>query len=164
MGQILQLEAASRYCESVRATGKTMVFTNGIFDLLHIGHLSYLEKARTLGDLLVVGLNSDDSARSLKGPQHPILPQEERARLLAALSVVDVVVIFQGQTATELIQALRPDIYVKGGDYAHKDWPEKQQAELQGCQVELIPFTEGFSTSHLVRRIVSRFGSDGSID
>jgi D-beta-D-heptose 7-phosphate kinase/D-beta-D-heptose 1-phosphate adenosyltransferase len=158
----MSIDAAAEYRAQLRVAGKTVVFTNGLFDLLHIGHLSYLERARTLGDILIVGLNSDESSRSLKGESHPIQPQEERAQLLAALNVVDVVVIFNEQTASQLIRALKPDIYVKGGDYARKTWPEREIALAMGCEVKLIPFLKGHSTTRLVEKIVSRFGSNGS--
>lgn len=104
-----------------RAAGARIVFTNGVFDLLHIGHAHYLRRARALGDMLVVGLNSDASARRLKGPERPLVPQEERAALLAELAVVDAVTIFDDDTASPLIDLLRPDVYVKGGDYATQD-------------------------------------------
>lgn len=162
MGRVMSLAAAAEYRGQLRAAGKKVVFTNGLFDLLHIGHLNYLERARELGDTLIVGLNSDYSSRRLKGEAHPIMPEDERGQLLAALRAVDVVVIFDELTATELIRTLEPDIYVKGGDYARKSWPEKEMALALGCQVELIPFLKGHSTSQLVERIVARFGKNGS--
>jgi rfaE bifunctional protein nucleotidyltransferase chain/domain len=162
MGRVMSLEAAAEYRRHLRTAGKTVVFTNGLFDLLHLGHLDYLERARALGDTLIVGLNSDTSSRALKGAAHPILSQEERSQLLAALRAVDVVVIFDELTASDLIRALEPDIYVKGGDYARKSWPEKEIALALGCRVELIPFLEGHSTSRIVERIVARFGKNGS--
>ncbi len=162
MGKVMGLDAAVEYRAQLRAAGKTVVFTNGLFDLLHIGHLSYLERARALGDMLIVGLNSDDSSRALKGESHPIQTQEERGQLLAALNVVDVVVVFDQKTASHLIRALQPDIYVKGGDYARKTWPEREIALATGCQVKLIPFLKGHSTTKLVEKILARFGSNGS--
>ena len=162
MGRVMSLEAAVEYRRQLRTAGQTVVFTNGLFDLLHMGHLDYLQRARALGDTLIVGLNSDASSRALKGAAHPILSQEERSHLLAALRTVDVVVIFDELTASNLIRALEPDIYVKGGDYATKTWPERETALALGCRVELIPFLEGYSTSRIVERIVARFGKDGS--
>jgi len=162
MGKVMSLEAAAEYRSQLGAAGQTVVFTNGLFDLLHIGHLDYLERAHALGDTLIVGLNSDVSARALKGAAHPIMPQAERGRLLAALGVVDVVVIFDDHTAVKLIQTLEPDIYVKGGDYARKVWPERETALALGCRVELIPFLEGYSTSQLIETILTRFSNDGS--
>jgi rfaE bifunctional protein nucleotidyltransferase chain/domain len=162
MGRVLSLDEAVEYRVQLRAAGKTVVFTNGLFDLLHVGHLSYLERARALGDILFIGLNSDVSSRALKGAAHPIQAQDERAQLLAALNVVDVVVIFDQKTASPLIRALQPDIYVKGGDYARKTWPEREIALAVGAQVKLIPFLKGHSTTKLVERILARFGSNGS--
>src|SRR6185295_13831963 len=107
----------------MHAMHQKLVFTNGHFDLLHVGHLDYLEKARALGDMLYVGLNGDASTTRLKGAGHPIVPVQERARLLAALNPVSRVIIFEEDTADTLIRALQPDIYVKGGDYAHKVLP-----------------------------------------
>lgn len=104
-----------------RRAGGRIVFTNGVFDLLHFGHIQYLRRARALGDMLVIGMNSDASTRRLKGPERPLVPQEERASLLAELRMVDAVTIFDDDTASPLIELLRPDIYVKGGDYATPD-------------------------------------------
>ena len=146
--------------EGLRAAGKTVVFTNGLFDVLHVGHLDYLERARALGDALIVGVNSDSSARALKGPAHPLLPHHERARLLAALRVVDAVIIFDELTACNVLRMLRPDVYVKGGDYATKTWPERTTALDLGCRVELLPYIKGRSTSELIREIVVRFRHD----
>jgi D-glycero-beta-D-manno-heptose 1-phosphate adenylyltransferase len=143
--------------ESLRAGGRTVVFTNGLFDVLHVGHLDYLERARALGDALIVGVNSDSSARALKGPAHPLLPEHERARLLAALRVVDAVIIFEELTACAMLRRLQPDIYVKGGDYATKSWPERATALDLGCRVELLPYVAGRSTSELIREILVRF-------
>lgn len=146
--------------ERLRAAGKTIVFTNGLFDVLHVGHLDYLERARALGDALFVGVNSDSSARALKGPAHPLLPEHERARLLAALRVVDAVIIFEELTACNVLRMLRPDVYAKGGDYATKSWPERTTALDLGCRVELLPYVTGRSTSELIREIVLRFRHD----
>jgi rfaE bifunctional protein nucleotidyltransferase chain/domain len=153
-------QEAMDFREGLRAAGKTVVFTNGLFDVLHVGHLDYLERARNLGDALIVGVNSDSSARALKGPAHPLLPEGERARLLAALRVVDAVVVFEELTACNLIRLLQPDIYVKGGDYATKAWPERDTATELGCRVELLPYIRGRSTSELFREIAVRFRHD----
>lgn len=139
--------------EQLRATGKKLVFTNGHFDLLHIGHLDYLEKARALGDALILGVNGDHSTEQLKGTGRPIVPALERARLLAALRPVDAVVIFDDPTAEDLIRKLQPEIYVKGGDYAHKHLPEQATVEAYGGRVVLIDYMPGHSTSELIRKI-----------
>ncbi len=150
-----------------RAQGRAVVFTNGIFDLLHLGHLRYLESARALGDLLIVGLNSDDSTRRLKGPKRPLVPQAERAALLLGLRPVDYVTIFEEDTAEALVAALEPEVYVKGGDYviantgesSGKPLPEAWIAQRYGGRVELIPYLPGHSTTELIERILERYGS-----
>lgn len=153
MGQILGIEEALKRRGSLRAAGATLVFTNGHFDLLHIGHVEYLGKARALGDALFVGLNGDASTRRLKGEGRPIVPGEQRARLLAALDVVDAVIVFDDDTAAELLIELRPEVYVKGGDYAEKDLPERPTVEAYGGRIELIEFVPGHSTTELISRI-----------
>ena len=136
-----------------------MVFTNGAFDLLHVGHVRYLQAARALGDRLIVGLNSDSSVRTYKGPTRPLIAAAERAELLAALACVDFVTIFEEPTATRLVEALAPDIYVKGGDYqgapgeAGKPLPEAAAVQAAGGEVHIIPFVPGRSTSGLIERI-----------
>jgi D-glycero-beta-D-manno-heptose 1-phosphate adenylyltransferase len=151
-----------------RDRGLKVVFTNGIFDLLHVGHLQYLEAAHMLGDLLIVGLNSDSSARELKGPKRPLVPQGERAELLLGLRAVDYVTIFDDRTAERLVETLQPDVYVKGGDYSlntndessqpnAKVLPEARIVQRYGGQVELIPYLPGHSTTELIERIVERY-------
>ena len=142
--------------EDLRRGGKRLVFTNGHFDLLHVGHVDYLQKARALGDALFVGVNGDASSRRLKGAGRPIVPARERARLLAALRCVDAVVIFESDTARDLLAALQPDIYAKGGDYASKPLPERAVVEEYGGRVELIEFLAGWSTSRLIAQIRER--------
>jgi rfaE bifunctional protein nucleotidyltransferase chain/domain len=149
----LTLETAREQRNRLRQDHQTLVFTNGHFDLLHVGHLDYLEQARTLGDALFVGLNDDVSTRRLKGPGRPLVPAVERARLLAALVPVTAVIIFAGDTAHQLIEVLQPDIYVKGGDYAHKPLPERALVESYGGQVHLIDYLPDHSTSALIERI-----------
>ncbi|AGY57017.1 D-glycero-beta-D-manno-heptose 1-phosphate adenylyltransferase [Gloeobacter kilaueensis] len=132
---------------------RPLVLTNGCFDILHAGHVHYLEQARALGRTLVVGLNSDQSVRQLKGPTRPVVPEGERATVLAALRAVDAVVVFAEATATALVEALQPDIYVKGGDYATRDLPEAQAVAAGGGKIVLIPFRWQTSTSALLARI-----------
>lgn len=151
--QAVTLEQASQYREELRQEGKTVVFTNGHFDLLHVGHLDYLEKARALGDALFLGLNGDESTRRLKGEGRPLVPAVERARLLLALRPVSQVIIFNDDTADQLIRTLTPDIYVKGGDYAHKPLPERSTVEAYGGQVALIDYLPDHSTSNLIAKI-----------
>jgi D-glycero-beta-D-manno-heptose 1-phosphate adenylyltransferase len=152
-----------------QAAGAVVVFTNGCFDLLHLGHVRYLQEARALGDLLVVGVNSDASTRLLKGEGRPLVPQDERAEVLAALACVDYVTIFEEVTAVALVETLRPDVYVKGGDYAaaahqhtainYAKLPEAAPVLAYGGQVRLIPYLPGHSTSALIERIVQRCSS-----
>jgi rfaE bifunctional protein nucleotidyltransferase chain/domain len=139
--------------DALRAARGRLVFTNGHFDLLHVGHLDYLEKARALGELLFVGLNGDASTTRLKGVGHPLVPAIERARLLAALEPVDGVIIFEADTAHSLIETLQPDIYVKGGDYRDKPLPESPTVEAYGGQIVLIDYLPSHSTSALIARI-----------
>lgn len=153
MGEILTREAAVSWRQALAARGETLVFTNGHFDLLHVGHLDYLERARTLGDALFVGVNDDASTRRLKGPGRPLVPAEARARLVAALAPVSGVLVFGEDTADELIRLLRPDVYVKGGDYARKTLPERPTVEALGGRVVLIDLLPGHSTSDLIARI-----------
>ena len=136
-----------------RAAGKRIVFTNGVFDILHPGHLRYLQQARALGDVLIVGLNSDASVRQNKGPQRPINPQEERAEVLEALACVDAVVLFDDDTPAEIIRAIQPDILVKGADWAENAIVGRDTVEARGGQVVRIPVEQGFSTSSIIDRI-----------
>ncbi len=151
MGTVSTLREALRSRE--RSRGQTLVFTNGHFDLLHVGHLDYLEKARALGDVLFVGVNGDAASEALKGSGRPIVPAADRVRLVAALACVDVAIIFEETTADRLIEALRPEIYVKGGDYQHKPLPERPTVENYGGRVVLIDLLPGYSTTALIERI-----------
>lgn len=153
MSQLLSQSEAQTLRDELRRAGKTLVFTNGHFDLLHAGHLEYLEQARALGDGLFVAVNGDASTRRLKGEGRPLVPQEQRARLLAALEPVDAVIIFEADTAADLLRALEPEIYVKGGDYADKPLPERAAVEAYGGRVELVEFLTGHSTTRLINRI-----------
>ena len=143
-----------------RAAGQAVVCTNGVFDLLHYGHLQYLRAARALGDILIVGLNSDRSTRGYKGDLRPLVPEQERAALLLALDPVDYVTIFDEPTAERLVAELQPEIYCKGGDYGGgaKALPEAAVVHGYGGRVELIPYLPGHSTTDLIRRIVQAYG------
>lgn len=155
--KVLNWERLEERLAEVRAGGRRIVFTNGCFDVLHVGHARYLEDARALGDLLVVGLNSDASVRGLKGPQRPIVPEADRAELLAALAAVDYVVLFDEATPEALIRRVRPDIHVKGGDYREEDLPEAPLIRSLGGEVHLMPLVEGRSTTDVVRTILERY-------
>ena len=147
------LESALALRAQLRATGRSLVLGNGHFDLLHAGHLDYLERARSLGDALIVGVNSDESSARLKGPGRPLVPAGERARLLAALRPVSAVVLFEADVADGLLAALQPEIYAKGADYASKPLPERAAAAACGARVVLIPLLPQHSSSQLVARI-----------
>jgi rfaE bifunctional protein nucleotidyltransferase chain/domain len=133
-------------------TGR-VVFTNGCFDLLHPGHVQYLDEARRLGDALVVGVNTDRSVRKLKGDGRPLVPQDARALVLGALAAVDAVTLFDEDTPRDLLAALLPDLLVKGGDYRAEDVVGRTEVEGAGGEVRILPFREGYSTTDLVRRI-----------
>jgi D-beta-D-heptose 7-phosphate kinase/D-beta-D-heptose 1-phosphate adenosyltransferase len=136
-----------------RAAKARVVFTNGVFDLLHRGHAEYLEEARALGDRLVVGVNSDASVRRLKGPSRPIVGEQDRAALVRALACVDLVVLFDDDTPQRLIEVVKPDVLVKGADYAPAEIVGREFVESRGGHVATIPLREGLSTSEIVKRI-----------
>lgn len=143
--------------QDLRAKGKRVVFTNGCFDLLHVGHIRYLEKARTLGDVLIVGLNTDRSVQTIKGPHRPILPEEERAEVLSGLWCVDYVTLFDEPTPLELITSLQPDVLVKGGDWAKETTVGREVVEESGGEVVILPFVEGSSSSNIIETILERY-------
>ncbi len=161
--KILRRDELAEDVSRRQQAGERGVFTNGCFDLLHLGHVRYLQEARALGDFLIIGLNSDESTRSLKGPGRPLVPEAERAEILAALTCVDYVTIFGEPTAGPLVELLRPTIYVKGGDYASADsslnkvdadrLPEAKVVQAYGGIVRLIPYVPYHSTSELIEAI-----------
>ena len=146
--------------ERLRAGGQRLVFTNGVFDLLHVGHVRYLTQARALGDALVVAINSDQTVRQLKGPDRPIFNQAERAEILAALRVVDYVVVFDDVSPRSLIAELLPDVLVKGGDYDLDQIHGREEVEAAGGNVISLPFVEGASTTTLITRMKPRINAD----
>ena len=149
--------------DAYREQGRRVVFTNGCFDILHRGHITYLNRAKALGDLLVVGLNSDESVRRLKGADRPINSTEDRVEVLSALSCVDQIVVFDEDTPVELIRALRPDLYVKGGDYTRETLPEAPVVESLGGKVRILPYVEDQSTTGVIARIQATFSSAGEV-
>jgi rfaE bifunctional protein nucleotidyltransferase chain/domain len=152
--RVVTLEELTTLLPAWRAGGKRLVLTNGTFDILHVGHVRYLQAARTLGDILVVGINSDASARGNKGPGRPVVTQEERAEIVAALRCVDYATIFDEPTAVRLVEALRPDVYVKGGDYdGSKPLPEAEAVRTYGGEVRIVPFVPGHSASNLIENV-----------
>ena len=153
------LEELKRVVDEVRKGGKRIVFTNGCFDILHAGHADYLEKAKALGDFLIVGMNSDESIRRIKGSKRPIVPQEMRAKLLSSLKPVDLVFIFSEETPLKVIETVRPDVLVKGAD-----WPlEKIVGRELAGKVERIAFSYEISTSKIIERIISLYCSEHSL-
>ena len=148
-----------RILEELGENGKRVVFTNGCFDLLHVGHIRYLEKARSLGDILVVGVNSDASVQRLKGPKRPIIPLDERMEILSGLECVDYVTSFGESTPLELIALLRPHILVKGGDWTKETIVGRELVEGLGGEVTVLPFFEGNSTSSLIETILKRYAN-----
>jgi rfaE bifunctional protein nucleotidyltransferase chain/domain len=153
--KIVGLQELSERSKRLRAAGNKLVATNGCFDLLHVGHVRYLQAARSLGDLLAVGLNGDRSVRELKGNGRPITAERDRAEILAALRCVDLITIFPELRATQFIAASHPAIYVKGGDYSPETLNEEERALLKeiGAEIRFIPFETGYSTSRLLEQI-----------
>jgi len=156
--KILEMDELALRAKKLRAAGKRLVATNGCFDLLHVGHVHYLQAARALGDALVVGLNGDRSVRALKGNGRPINNERDRAEVLAALECVDLVTIFPQMRATQFISVSNPAIYVKGGDYTSDMLNAKERAVLKkvGAEIRILPFEKGYSTSLLLERMRGR--------
>jgi len=148
-------QSERRQIEAWRAAGEKIVFTNGVFDLLHRGHVEYLEESRALGDRLVVGVNSDASVRRIKGPERPLVPAEERAELLAALACVDLALVFDEDTPERLIREVEPDVLVKGGDWTPDRIVGREFVEARGGRVLNVPLRAGLSTTALIERIVA---------
>jgi rfaE bifunctional protein nucleotidyltransferase chain/domain len=151
--RVLTWEQTAAFVSAVRSAGQRIVFTNGVFDLLHPGHVRYLQHARSLGDLLIVGLNADASVRRNKGPDRPITAEYERAELLAALECVDAVVIFEQDTPAEVVRLIQPDILVKGADWPADQIVGRDTVEARGGRVVLVPVEQGHSTSSILNRI-----------
>jgi len=154
-GKVLTLPQAARWAATARRRGRRVVATNGCFDLVHFGHVSYLQRARALGDVLIVGLNGDRSVRELKGRGRPLVPQRQRAAVLAALACVDAVVIFPEKRAHRFLAIVRPDVYVKGGDYRPDTLDARERAVLTNLasRIRILPFVKGFSTTRLIAKI-----------
>jgi rfaE bifunctional protein nucleotidyltransferase chain/domain len=155
--KVKNLPALLQIIRRYKKQGKSIVFTNGCFDLLHLGHVTYLERAKSKGDLLIVAINSDRSVRTLKGRERPLVPQSERARVLAGLSSVDYVTIFDEPTPLSLIRALEPDVLVKGADWKKDSIIGSDAVERRGGKVVTIPVVKGVSTTQIIKRIVERY-------
>ena len=159
MGKILSRDNLRAEIESLHRQGKKIVFTNGCFDILHVGHVRYLREAKKEGDVLVLALNSDSSVRSIKGPMRPIVPEAERAEVVAALDSVDYVTVFDELTPLELIEFLRPDVIVKGGDWAEKDIVGAETVRKWGGRVAIMPEIEGASTTNIIDKVLQVYRS-----
>jgi len=151
--KIKTLPTLKKTLNRLKAKKKTVVFTNGCFDVLHVGHIEYLSKAKSLGDILIIGLNSDKSVRKLKGEKRPVVSQKNRAKVLSALSVVDFVVIFNDLTPIDLIKTIKPDVLVKGGDWKIKDIVGADFVKSRGGKVKSLRYIKGFSTKNLIKKI-----------
>ena len=151
--RILSISDTAIFADSLRRDGKRVVFTNGVFDLLHPGHVSYLQAARAEGDALIVGVNSDRSVRANKGPERPITPEHERAEILAALECVDAVAIFDDETPDAIVKAIQPDVLVKGADWADDAIVGRDTVEARGGRVVRMPIEAGWSTTEIVKRM-----------
>ena len=154
--KVLSLNEMLAERERLRTDGRTLVFTNGVFDLLHVGHVRYLAQARTLGDFLLVAINSDRAVRELKGETRPVINQNERAEILAALRQVDYVTIFDDISPRSLITQLLPDVLVKGGDYELDQIHGREEVEAAGGKVVSLPFVDGASTTTLIQKMTER--------
>ncbi|MEI7553641.1 adenylyltransferase/cytidyltransferase family protein [Candidatus Chlorohelix sp.] len=165
--RILKREKLAEFGEICRKQGKRLIFTNGVFDLMHVGHVRCLSDARNMGDLLVVGVNSDSSTRKLKGTLRPLMPEQDRAEMLLSLRCVDYVTIFEEISADETLTLLKPALYVKGGDYTlsnlseskpgAKPLMEEKTVKSYGGEIELIPYIKGYSTTELIEKILTVF-------
>lgn len=152
-GGLLTLGEVEAFVSGHRRAGRTIVFTNGVFDLLHPGHVRYLQEARALGDILIIGLNADASVRRNKGPERPLNTEAERAEVLLALTCVDAVVIFTEDTPAEIIRTVQPDILVKGADWAADAIVGRDTVEARGGRVVRVPVEQGYSTTGIVERV-----------
>lgn len=164
MARLVSIEEAARLARAVRAQQKRLVLANGCFDLLHVGHLRYLQAAKGLGDVLIVAINSDASVRRLKGPGRPIMTEAERAELIAALAPVDAVVLFGEDTVDALVERLRPDVHAKGTDYTEESVPERRAVESAGGRVAITGDPKDHSTRDVIKTIVARFGNSACFE
>jgi D-beta-D-heptose 7-phosphate kinase/D-beta-D-heptose 1-phosphate adenosyltransferase len=153
MNRVLSREAAAEMTATLQAAGKVVVFTNGVFDLLHRGHIRYLQAARAEGDALIVGINSDRSVRAIKGPARPVTPEQERAEIIAALAVVEAAVVFDEDTPDAIVRAIRPDVLVKGADWPADQIVGRDTVEARGGRVVRVPIEEGHSSTRLIEAI-----------
>ena len=150
---LLERNLIAETCKEIRQRGKKIIFTNGCFDILHVGHVRYLTTAKSFGDVLIVGLNTDESVKKLKGENRPINNEKDRAEVLLGLKAVDYVVLFGERTAENIVSEIRPDVYVKGGDYTIDTLPEAKIVQSYGGKIELVKFVDGHSTTSIIKQI-----------
>ncbi|MCX5853960.1 MAG: D-glycero-beta-D-manno-heptose 1-phosphate adenylyltransferase [Deltaproteobacteria bacterium] len=158
MNKIYKRESLKKKIDQLKKEGKKIVFTNGCFDILHVGHTRYLREAKKEGDILILALNSDESVRSLKGEKRPLIPEDERADLVASLGSVDFVTIFHELTPLTLIEYLKPDVLVKGGDWAEDQVVGRESVKKWGGRVIIIPEIKGSSTTNIIEKIINVYG------
>lgn len=157
MGKIFKIDELVKFREKAKIKGKKVVFTNGCFDILHRGHVELLEKAKSLGDFLIVALNSDSSMKKIKGEKRPILDEDDRAYILVSLKCVDAVCLFDEETPAEIINKLKPDVLVKGGDYKINEVVGRESVYNVGGEVVIIPLVEGKSTKEIIEKIIKSY-------
>jgi rfaE bifunctional protein nucleotidyltransferase chain/domain len=160
MNKVLTKEALRKELDRLREEGKSIAFTNGCFDILHVGHVRYLTEAKKTADILVLALNSDSSVRTIKGEKRPLIPQGERAEVLAGLSSINYVTIFDEATPLELIKYLKPDILIKGGDWAEENIVGRDEVRSWGGRVVVVPEVEGASTTNIVDKVLKVYGPE----
>jgi D-beta-D-heptose 7-phosphate kinase/D-beta-D-heptose 1-phosphate adenosyltransferase len=160
MDKILERTTLKDKLDALRAQGKKIAFTNGCFDILHVGHIRYLREAKKTADVLVLALNSDSSVRSIKGEKRPVVGEQERAEIMAALEFIDFVTVFPEPTPLELINLLKPDVLIKGGDWPEEKVVGREEIRKWGGRVAIIPEIEGKSTTNIVEKIKNLYGSD----
>ena len=159
MRNLLDMENVEKFISDLKKQNKKIVFTNGVFDILHVGHLTYLEEAKSFGDILVVGINSDSSVKVNKGDKRPINNEQDRAKMILGLKPVDYAVIFDEKTPVEIIGKIKPDIHIKGGDYKKEELPETEIVEKNGGTVEILSFVDNKSTTGVIEKILDVYGS-----
>ena len=160
MGTIVSREEISRIVNELKSQGKRVVATNGTFDILHAGHVRALQQARSLGDVLIVGVNSDSSVKQYKGDNRPIIPEKDRATMLAALACVDYVTVFTEPTACELMDAIKPHVYTKSGDWDIEKIPETPVVRKHGGEAKTTPLVPGLSTTNIIKKIIEAYGKE----
>ncbi|NPU82881.1 MAG: D-glycero-beta-D-manno-heptose 1-phosphate adenylyltransferase [Syntrophaceae bacterium] len=160
MNKILDRQTLKQVLEELREQGKRIAFTNGCFDILHVGHIRYLREAKKTADILVLALNSDRSVRSIKGERRPIVPEKERADVMAALEMVDYVTVFDEDTPGELIAFLEPDVLIKGGDWSAETVVGRDVIKRRGGKIVIVPLTEGVSTTNVIGKVLEVYGTE----